>query len=91
MRHAKKAATNPLQTDHRAGHKAACGAAGWRANLAHATHVAACSLSLVVVVAVVLDESVGLLPDRWAAGAVRTAYAAEVARRSDAGGTLDHF
>lgn len=52
----------PLQTDHQAGHKAACGAAGWRANLAHATtHVAVCSLALVVA-AVVLDESVGILP-----------------------------
>ncbi|MYS39144.1 MULTISPECIES: DUF3307 domain-containing protein [unclassified Streptomyces] len=52
----------PLQTDHQAGHKAACGVAGWRANLAHAaTHVAVCSLALAVA-AVVLDEGIGVLP-----------------------------
>lgn len=42
----------------------------------------------------VLERLLGISPaaaDRWAAGAVRTAYAAEVARRSDAGETLDHF
>ncbi|WP_331734532.1 MULTISPECIES: hypothetical protein [unclassified Streptomyces] len=41
----------------------------------------------------VLERLLGISPaaaDRWAAGAVRTAYAAEVARRSDAGETLDH-
>ncbi|MFD5728348.1 DUF3307 domain-containing protein [Streptomyces sp. NPDC058368] len=52
----------PLQTDHQADHKSACGAAGWRANLTHATtHVIACSLALVVA-AVVQDENVGVLP-----------------------------
>ncbi|WP_327372446.1 hypothetical protein OG393_00260 [Streptomyces sp. NBC_01216] len=42
----------------------------------------------------VLERLLGISPaaaDRWAAGAVRTAYAAEVARRSDAGETLAHF
>ncbi|MFJ4051753.1 DUF3307 domain-containing protein [Streptomyces coelicoflavus] len=52
----------PFQTDHQAGHKADCGAAGWRANLAHAgTHVVVCSLALVVA-AVVLGESAGAFP-----------------------------
>ncbi|WUT01702.1 DUF3307 domain-containing protein (plasmid) [Streptomyces sp. NBC_00708] len=60
----------PLQTDHQAEHKAARNAAGWRANLAHAgTHVAACSLALVVA-AVVLDESVGVLPGAAAAALI---------------------
>ncbi|MEW1893691.1 DUF3307 domain-containing protein [Streptomyces sp. IBSBF 3010] len=52
----------PLQTDHQAGHKAEQGAAGWRTNLTHAgTHVITCALALAVA-AVVLDESVGILP-----------------------------
>lgn len=52
----------PLQTDHQAGHKADHGAAGWRANLTHATtHVIACSFALLVA-AVILDERVGVLP-----------------------------
>jgi hypothetical protein len=38
-----------LQTDHQAEHKAAAGAAGWRANLAHAsTHLVVASIMLVV-------------------------------------------
>lgn len=56
------AADYPFQTDHQAGHKADCSAAGWRANLAHAaTHVLLCSLALVVGSAV-LGESAGVLP-----------------------------
>ncbi|KPC68383.1 hypothetical protein ADL27_56935 [Streptomyces sp. NRRL F-6602] len=40
----------PGQTDHQAEHKAARGAAGWRANLAHAgTHLAVTAVVLVVV------------------------------------------
>ncbi|MCX4665053.1 DUF3307 domain-containing protein [Streptomyces uncialis] len=54
-----------LQTDHQAEHKAACGAAGWRANLAHSlTHAAMYTLVLVVAV-LVLEASVTI-----AAGAV---------------------
>ncbi len=37
----------PFQTDHQAQHKAGCGAAGWRANAAHATTHLAVSLVLV--------------------------------------------
>ncbi|MER6094210.1 DUF3307 domain-containing protein [Streptomyces bluensis] len=49
----------PFQTDHQAAHKADRCAAGWRANLAHAgTHVAACTVALVVA-AVVLGEDAG--------------------------------
>ncbi|MEV0580929.1 DUF3307 domain-containing protein [Streptomyces sp. NPDC050392] len=52
----------PFQTDHQAGCKADHGAAGWRANFAHAaTHVLFCSLALVVA-AVVFGESAGVLP-----------------------------
>ncbi|MEU3228400.1 DUF3307 domain-containing protein [Streptomyces sp. NPDC006976] len=52
----------PFQTDHQAGCKADHGAAGWRANLAHAgTHVLFCSLALVIAAAV-LGESAGTLP-----------------------------
>ncbi|MFE2973336.1 DUF3307 domain-containing protein [Streptomyces sp. NPDC059258] len=62
----------PFQTDHQAGHKADCGAAGWRANLAHAgTHLVLSGLALLVGSAV-LDLSVGLLPAAvallWIAG-----------------------
>lgn len=62
----------PFQTDHQAGHKADCGAAGWRANLAHAgTHFVACALMLAVGVTL-LDVEVGLLPAAtallWIAG-----------------------
>ncbi|MFF8834332.1 DUF3307 domain-containing protein [Streptomyces sp. NPDC015130] len=46
----------PFQTDHQAAHKADCGAAGWRANLAHAaTHVVPCGLALAAG-AVLLDD-----------------------------------
>lgn len=39
----------PFQTDHQAGHKADCGAAGWRANLAHAgTHLLLSAAALLV-------------------------------------------
>ncbi len=52
----------PLQTDHQAAHKAACGAAGWKANAAHAlTHVAACGV-LLAVGAVALGWSLPLVP-----------------------------
>ncbi|MYW08545.1 DUF3307 domain-containing protein [Streptomyces sp. SID2563] len=65
----------PLQTDHQAGHKADRGAAGWRANLTHAaTHVIAGSLALVVV-AVVLDESVGVLPGAAAVALIGATHA----------------
>lgn len=38
----------PFQTDHQAKHKADCGAAGWRANLAHAgVHLTVSGLALV--------------------------------------------
>lgn len=62
----------PLQTDHQAGHKADCGAAGWRANLAHAgTHLVICGLMLAVGV-LVLDVEVGVAPASaallWIAG-----------------------
>jgi len=37
----------PFQTDHQAGHKADCGLAGWRANLAHAgTHLLISALAV---------------------------------------------
>ncbi|MEU9495436.1 DUF3307 domain-containing protein [Streptomyces sp. NPDC048215] len=37
----------PFQTDHQAGHKADCGAAGWRANLSHAgTHLLISALAV---------------------------------------------
>ncbi|WP_330313273.1 DUF3307 domain-containing protein [Streptomyces sp. NBC_00523] len=43
----------PLQTDHQAGHKAAPGLTGWRANIAHAgTHVVVCGLLLALGAAV---------------------------------------
>ncbi|MCX4871114.1 MULTISPECIES: DUF3307 domain-containing protein [unclassified Streptomyces] len=43
------AADYPLQTDHQAGCKAAHGAAGWRANLAHAaTHFTAVAVALFI-------------------------------------------
>jgi hypothetical protein len=46
----------PFQTDHQAGCKADQGAAGWRANLAHAaTHVLTCSLALAIG-SLVLDD-----------------------------------
>ncbi|MGW6202239.1 DUF3307 domain-containing protein [Streptomyces sp. NPDC055089] len=62
MRHGKKAATNPFQTDHQAGCKADHGAAGWRANLAHAgTHVLFCSLALVVAAAALGESTVAVL------------------------------
>ncbi|WP_030617089.1 DUF3307 domain-containing protein [Streptomyces sclerotialus] len=49
MRHAKKAATNPLQTDHQATCKANPGRTGWAANLAHAaTHVLISGLLLAI-------------------------------------------
>ncbi|XCM28893.1 DUF3307 domain-containing protein [Streptomyces parvus] len=52
----------PFQTDHQAGHKADGGAAGWRANLAHAgTHLILSGLVLLVGWAV-LGLNVGLLP-----------------------------
>lgn len=52
----------PFQTDHQAGHKADCGAAGWRANLAHAgTHLLISALALLAG-AMALDLAVGLLP-----------------------------
>lgn len=62
----------PLQTDHQAGHKADGGAAGWRANLAHAgTHLVLSGLALLAGW-VVLDLNVGLLPAAtallWIAG-----------------------
>jgi len=59
------AADYPLQTDHQAAHKACAGAAGWRANAAHAlTHVAACAVALGVG-ALVLDVTAGA----WASAA----------------------
>lgn len=52
----------PLQTDHQAGRKADCGAAGWRANLTHAgTHLATCGLMLAAGV-VLLDLNISPLP-----------------------------
>ncbi|MEV8398849.1 DUF3307 domain-containing protein [Streptomyces niveus] len=52
----------PFQSDHQAGHKADCGAAGWRANLTHAgTHLVTCGLMLAVG-AVVLGLNVDPLP-----------------------------
>ncbi|MGQ4733439.1 DUF3307 domain-containing protein [Streptomyces sp. Ju416(a)] len=62
----------PCQTDHQAGHKADCGVAGWRANLAHAgTHLILSGLALLVGWAV-LDLHIGLLPAAaallWIAG-----------------------
>ncbi|NEB42295.1 DUF3307 domain-containing protein [Streptomyces sp. SID14515] len=62
----------PFQTDHQAGHKAGCGAAGWRANLSHAgTHLVLSGLALLVGWAV-LDLHVGLVPAAvallWVAG-----------------------
>ncbi|MDF4254600.1 DUF3307 domain-containing protein [Streptomyces sp. WMMB303] len=55
------AADYPGQTDHQARHKAEPGAAGWRANLAHAaTHVLLCALALAVAVLVLgLDLAAG--------------------------------
>ncbi|GGS27891.1 DUF3307 domain-containing protein [Streptomyces parvus] len=71
----------PFQTDHQAGHKAASGAVGWRANLAHAgTHVAFCSLALAVAAAV-LDESAGLLPSTAAVLWIGATHAAIDRRR----------
>ncbi|MFF3959813.1 DUF3307 domain-containing protein [Streptomyces sp. NPDC001890] len=56
------AADYPLQTDHQAGCKAAHGAAGWRANLAHAaTHFAAVAVMLGVG-ALVLGLTIPVLP-----------------------------
>ncbi|WP_089117089.1 DUF3307 domain-containing protein [Streptomyces sp. SS07] len=62
----------PFQTDHQAGHKADGGAAGWRANLAHAgTHLILSGLALLAGWAV-LDLNIGLLPATaallWIAG-----------------------
>lgn len=62
----------PFQTDHQAAHKAACGVAGWRANLAHAgTHLVLSGLALLAGW-VVLGLNVGLLPATaallWIAG-----------------------
>ncbi|WP_405461604.1 DUF3307 domain-containing protein [Streptomyces sp. NBC_00101] len=62
----------PFQTDHQAGHKADCGAAGWRANLVHAgTHLLVSALALLAGV-MTLDLAVGLLPAMaallWIAG-----------------------
>ncbi|MEU3687838.1 DUF3307 domain-containing protein [Streptomyces narbonensis] len=52
----------PFQTDHQAAHKADCGAAGWRANLAHAfTHVALCGLALAAG-ALLLDDMTVSVP-----------------------------
>ncbi|MEV7654627.1 DUF3307 domain-containing protein [Streptomyces anulatus] len=52
----------PFQTDYQAGHKADCGVAGWRANLAHAgTHLLLSGLVLAVGQAT-LDLHVDLLP-----------------------------
>lgn len=52
----------PLQTDHQAGHKADCSAAGWRANLAHAgTHLATCSVMLTLGI-VLLDIDLEPIP-----------------------------
>lgn len=54
----------PFQTDHQAAHKADRGAAGWRANLAHAgTHVIAC-VAVLAVGAAALGE---LHPALWRA------------------------
>ncbi|MYS37173.1 uncharacterized protein DUF3307 [Streptomyces sp. KhCrAH-43] len=75
MRHAKKAATNPLQTDHQADHKADRSVAGWRANLTHAaTHVIACSLALAVA-ATVLDEGIVVLPGAAAVALIGVTHA----------------
>ncbi|WP_331728313.1 DUF3307 domain-containing protein (plasmid) [Streptomyces goshikiensis] len=42
----------PFQTDHQAAHKAACTAAGWRANLVHSgTHVLVSAVALALGVA----------------------------------------
>lgn len=62
----------PGQTDHQAKHKADGGAAGWRANLAHAgMHLLISALALLVG-QVVLDLDLGLLPATaallWIAG-----------------------
>jgi len=58
------AADYPCQTDHQACHKAQPGAAGWRANLAHAgTHVALCAAALALGV---LALDVELTPARCA-------------------------
>jgi hypothetical protein len=62
----------PLQTDHQASCKAAKGAAGWRANLLHATtHLVTCAVMLALGV-LLLDVKVGPLPAAaalaWIAG-----------------------
>lgn len=58
----------PLQTDHQAAHKAAHGAGGWRANLAHAgTHFAVSSVLLMVGAALLPEVE---LPPLAAAGAL---------------------
>ncbi|MBQ1118523.1 DUF3307 domain-containing protein, partial [Streptomyces sp. C3-3] len=62
----------PFQTDHQAGRKADGGAAGWRANLAHAgTHLAVSGLALLVG-RIALGLDLGLLPAAaallWIAG-----------------------
>ncbi|MFI5649943.1 DUF3307 domain-containing protein [Streptomyces anulatus] len=62
----------PGQTDHQAKHKADCGAAGWRANLAHAgIHLVVSGLALLVG-QIALGLGLGLLPATaallWIAG-----------------------
>ncbi|MEW2173409.1 hypothetical protein AB0935_26310 [Streptomyces sp. NPDC007027] len=66
MRHGKKAATNPLQTDHQVKHKADRCAAGWAANLAHTgTHAATTALALVVGAAAILLRYLPGLADQY--------------------------
>ncbi|MEV6683283.1 DUF3307 domain-containing protein [Streptomyces erythrochromogenes] len=63
MRHAKKAATNPFQTDHQAQHKAECTRTGWTANITHAaTHVAACGAMLALGALILPHLSISPLP-----------------------------
>ncbi|EST17872.1 DUF3307 domain-containing protein [Streptomyces niveus] len=50
----------PFQTDHQAGHKADCGAAGWRANLSHAGTHLLISAVMLTIGALVLDLHLSL-------------------------------